>query len=53
MTIRVVSGFKQISWLPSRSSSGFIKLFDGYYTNVPISAFGTNSSFSIDQVGYY
>lgn len=28
-------------------------VFDGYYTNVLISAFGTNSSFSIDQVGYY
>ena len=28
-------------------------VFDGYYTNILISAFGTNSSFSIDQVGYY
>jgi hypothetical protein len=28
-------------------------VFDGYYTNILFSAFGTNSSFSIDQVGYY
>ena len=27
--------------------------FDGYYTNILINAFGTNSSFAIDQVGYY
>jgi hypothetical protein len=29
------------------------KVFDGYYTNILFSAFGTNSSFAIDQVGYY
>jgi hypothetical protein len=29
------------------------KVFDGYYTNILFSAFGTNSNFSIDQVGYY
>jgi hypothetical protein len=29
------------------------KVFDGYYTNILFSAFGTNSAFSIDQVGYY
>lgn len=28
-------------------------VFDGYYTNILFSAFGTNSSFAIDQVGYY
>jgi len=28
-------------------------VFDGYYTNILFSAFGTNSNFSIDQVGYY
>jgi hypothetical protein len=27
--------------------------FDGYYTNILFNAFGTNSSFAIDQVGYY
>ncbi len=29
------------------------KVFDGYYTKILFSAFGTNSAFSIDQVGYY
>jgi hypothetical protein len=29
------------------------KVFDGYYTRILFSAFGTNSSFAIDQVGYY
>lgn len=29
------------------------KVFDGYYTNILFNAFGTNSSFAIDQVGYY
>ena len=29
------------------------KVFDGYYTKILFSAFGTNSTFSIDQVGYY
>mgnify|MGYP001597308040 CR=1 FL=1 len=28
-------------------------VFDGYYTNILFSAFGTNSNFAIDQVGYY
>lgn len=28
-------------------------VFDGYYTNILFNAFGTNSAFSIDQVGYY
>ena len=28
-------------------------VFDGYYTNILFSAFGTNSTFAIDQVGYY
>lgn len=28
-------------------------VFDGYYTNILFSAFGTNSSFALDQVGYY
>ena len=28
-------------------------VFDGYYTNILFSALGTNSSFAIDQVGYY
>jgi hypothetical protein len=28
-------------------------VFDGYFTNILFSAFGTNSNFSIDQVGYY
>jgi hypothetical protein len=27
--------------------------FDGYYTNILFHAFGTNSNFAIDQVGYY
>jgi len=27
--------------------------FDGYYTNILINAFGTNSNFAIDQFGYY
>jgi hypothetical protein len=29
------------------------KVFDGYYRNILFSAFGTNSAFSIDEVGYY
>jgi hypothetical protein len=29
------------------------KVFDGYYTNILFSAFGTSSNFAIDQVGYY
>jgi len=29
------------------------KVFDGYYTNILFSAFGSNASFAIDQVGYY
>jgi hypothetical protein len=29
------------------------KVFDGYYTNILFSAFGTNSNFAIDEVGYY
>jgi hypothetical protein len=29
------------------------KVFDGYYTSILLSALGTNSSFAIDQVGYY
>jgi hypothetical protein len=28
-------------------------VFDGYYTSILFSAFGTNSNFAIDQVGYY
>jgi hypothetical protein len=28
-------------------------VFDGYFTNMLFNAFGTNSSFAIDQVGYY
>jgi hypothetical protein len=28
-------------------------VFDGYYTNILFNAFGTNSNFAIDQVGYY
>jgi hypothetical protein len=28
-------------------------VFDGYFTNILFSAFGTNSAFSIDEVGYY
>lgn len=28
-------------------------VFDGYYTNILFSALGTNSAFSIDEVGYY
>ncbi len=27
--------------------------FDGYYTSILFHAFGTNSNFAIDQVGYY
>ena len=28
-------------------------VFDGYYTNILFNAFGTNSNFAIDEVGYY
>jgi len=28
-------------------------VFDGYFTNILFNALGTNSSFAIDQVGYY
>lgn len=29
------------------------KLFDGYFTNILFNAFGPNSNFAIDEVGYY
>ncbi len=29
------------------------KVFDGYYTNILFNAFGPNSSFAIDELGYY
>jgi hypothetical protein len=29
------------------------KVFDGYYTNILFNAFGANSNFAIDEVGYY
>ncbi|HVY30708.1 MAG TPA: hypothetical protein VHB79_29315 [Polyangiaceae bacterium] len=32
---------------------GDAKVFDGYYTNVLFNAFGPNSNFAIDEVGYY
>ena len=32
---------------------GDAKVFDGYYTNILFNAFGPNSNFSIDEVGYY